>query len=130
MILTLSVSSALAQEASDPLPPQKATPEEQGENTGKMKDGLRLFLEGLSGGMGRTMEDMGGLAEQAAPALRDLFAQLGPAWQSILDQVEDFSDYEAPQVPPNGDILIRRKDEAPEYVPALPGENPDGSVDL
>ncbi|QPM91912.1 hypothetical protein [Pseudooceanicola algae] len=109
-------------------PPGAETGED--ENSSKMKQGLQLFLDGLSGGMGQTFDGMGQMAEDAAPALRDLFARLGPAWQEVLDQVKDFSDYEAPQILPNGDILIRRKEEAPEYVPAVPGENEDGSVDL
>ncbi|NIZ10247.1 hypothetical protein [Pseudooceanicola sp. HF7] len=139
LILTLSLplalaaaTPALAQEDGQaaPLQEEAAPQAEAQDNDDKMRDGLRLFLDGLSEGMDRTFDGLGDKAEEAAPALRDFIARLGPAWQELLGDIKDFSDYEAPQILPNGDILIRRKDDAPVYVPPEPGENPDGSVDL
>jgi hypothetical protein len=34
---------------------------------------------------------------------------LGPLLNSLRDKVDDLSEYEAPEVLPNGDIIIRRK---------------------
>ena len=139
LILTLSLplalaaaTPALAQEDGQAAPLQEEAAPQAGaqDNDDKMRDGLRLFLDGLSEGMDRTFDGLGDKAEEAAPALRDFIARLGPAWQELLGDIKDFSDYEAPQILPNGDILIRRKDDAPVYVPPEPGENPDGSVDL
>ena len=36
---------------------------------------------------------------------------MGPALGSILESVEDWSVYEAPEILPNGDIIIKRKPE-------------------
>ncbi|QOL81462.1 DUF2059 domain-containing protein [Pseudooceanicola spongiae] len=112
--LALSVPLAL---------PLSAMAEETTPPTSKMQDGLRQFFEGLSDGVGD-------LTDKTGPALQNFLQQMGPAFEDILGEIKDFSKYEAPQVLPNGDILIRRKDEAPEYMPPVPGENPDGSVDL
>jgi len=35
----------------------------------------------------------------------------------VLEEVEDWSQYEAPEVQPNGDIIIRRKPDAPVVTP-------------
>ncbi|PJE29091.1 hypothetical protein SAMN06297129_1034 [Pseudooceanicola antarcticus] len=122
--LLLSPLPALAQD--DPAP----EPESGSENSQLMREGLRLLFEGLSGGLDETLEDMGEAASEAAPKLRDFVARMGPALIEALGKVGDLANYEAPVVLPNGDILIKRKDEAPDYLPPVPGENPDGSVDL
>lgn len=106
------------------------TPDAETDNSQLMRDGLRLLFEGLSGGLDETLDGMGEAAEEAAPKLRDFIARMGPALVAALGQVGDLANYEAPVVLPNGDILIKRKEAAPEYLPPVPGENPDGSVDL
>lgn len=60
---------------------------------GLMQEGTRLMLNGVLG--------------QMAPKMHDLMGALGK-------MMGDLSAYEAPQVLPNGDILIRRK------VPLVP----------
>jgi hypothetical protein len=51
---------------------------------------------------------------------------MGPKLRAVLDDVEDWSVYSPPEVLPNGDIIIRRKPDAPEYTP--PKEMPQ--IDL
>lgn len=85
-----------------------------------MERGLRLFLDGLMSEMEPALRDLQGLAEDAAPFLEELQRNLGSV-------VEDIDAYEAPEILPNGDILIRRKT---PLVPDAPVENPDGSIDL
>ncbi|RII37944.1 hypothetical protein DL237_14830 [Pseudooceanicola sediminis] len=115
LALTISVAG---------LPPRTAIAQQDtAPPASKMQEGLRQFLDGLSDGVGE-------LADGAGPALQNFLQQMGPAFEDILGEIKDFSKYEAPQVLPNGDILIRRKQDAPEYMPPVPGENPDGSVDL
>ena len=43
--------------------------------------------------------------------------------------VDDIDAYEAPEIMPNGDIIIRRKPDADPH-PDAPVANPDGSIDL
>lgn len=125
-LLGLSLLQPLPSVAQEPAPEAEEAPG----NTDLMREGLRLLFEGLSGGLDETMDQMGEAAEEAAPKLRDFVARMGPALVEALGKVGDLANYEAPVVLPNGDILIKRKDEAPDYLPPVPGENPDGSVDL
>lgn len=67
-----------------------------------MEQGARQFLEGL--------------LLQMEPALDGMMAfieEMGPSMQELLDEVQDWSVYQAPEVLPNGDIIIRRKPDAP-----------------
>jgi hypothetical protein len=85
--------------------------------------GAREFLEGLLNEMEPALEDLQGLAEDFGPALRDFAQAMGPALGRILEQVEDWSRYEAPVILPNGDILIRRKPDVPD-LPEAPEDAP------
>lgn len=99
------------------------------EEDGVMERGLRLFLDGLMQEMEPALRDLEDLAQDAAPFLREMQRSLG-------EVVEDFDVYEAPEVLPNGDIIIRRKTPLENPVPR---EEPDitqplspeeGAVDL
>ena len=85
-----------------------------------MERGLRLFMEGLMEEMEPALRDLEALAEDAQPLLEQLQKDLG-------DAVGDLNAYHAPEILPNGDIIIRRKD---PLVPGEPELNPDGSIDL
>lgn len=87
-----------------------------------MERGLRLFMDGLMQEMEPALRDLEGLAEDAVPFLRDMQRSLG-------EVVEDFDAYEAPEIQPNGDILIRRKEPLKSPFPEIE-PNADGSIDL
>jgi hypothetical protein len=78
-----------------------------------MERGAQLFFEGLMQEVEPALDDLQGLAEQVGPSLQDFVTQMGPALGDMMDQVEDWSVYEAPEILPNGDIIIRRKPEIP-----------------
>ncbi|MEO1551891.1 MAG: hypothetical protein AAFR93_15920 [Pseudomonadota bacterium] len=72
---------------------------------------------------------LGGLLDQnLRPFLRDFAGAL----EGLLDEVGDLSAYEMPEVLPNGDIILRRKQDAPPLPqPSMPAPtDPDGSIDL
>ncbi|MCI2400775.1 hypothetical protein [Aliiroseovarius subalbicans] len=79
------------------------------EGNPSMDKGAELLREGF----GLLLE---GLTEEMAP--------LADGWQSFVDQLGDMSLYHAPEVLPNGDILIRRK------TPLDPEVGEDGEVEL
>lgn len=54
----------------------------------KLGEGARLFLRGLQGEMKPVAE----------------------GWGMLVDKLGDFSLYELPEMLPNGDIIIRRKE--------------------
>lgn len=68
-----------------------------------MKDGFSLFGEG------------------ARLMLRGLMSELAPMLEDMEGVLSDLSAYHAPEVLPNGDIILRRK------VPPAPDAAPDGA---
>ena len=56
------------------------------------------------------------LQEGTRLMLRGLMAELEPGLRELQDRIGDLSAYHPPEILPNGDILIRRKD------PLEPGE--------
>ena len=90
-------------------------PEEEG--FGLMQRGAELFFEGIMGEMEPAIEDFRGFAEMAEPHLRALLSEMGPALMGVLDRIDDISNYEAPEILDNADIIIRRKREAPDFTP-------------
>lgn len=76
-------------------------------------------------------------SEESQAFLQDWLTQLTPLLEGLREKVDDLSNYEAPEVMPNGDIIIRRKPDAPapdtepetepEEPPSAP---PDGQIEL
>jgi hypothetical protein len=74
--------------------------------------------------------------------LRDLFADIEPRLRQFGDAIGNLGEYHAPEMLPNGDILIRRKTpldpaEPPEALPReVPPQEPEdadppqGPIDL
>lgn len=71
-------------------------------------------------------DDRGGALEEFSQdterALRKLLEALRPGIEELLDRIDDLSQYEAPEILPNGDIIIRRKRDAPPLSPDDPIE--------
>ncbi|WP_208352261.1 hypothetical protein [Pseudaestuariivita rosea] len=102
LISALGVGRVLAQD----------TPEaDQGMSL--MERGMQMFMEGLMQEMEPAMDEMRNFAGEIEPALRGFVQEMGPALQQLSDLIDDFSNYEAPVILPNGDIIIRRKPDAP-----------------
>jgi hypothetical protein len=93
-----------------------ATPAMAQDNDGLslMERGVQLFFEGLLSEVEPAIDELQGLAEQFGPSLQGFVTQRGPALGDLMDQVEDWSVYDAPEILPNGDIIIRRK---PDVAP-------------
>ena len=93
-----------------------------------MERGARLFFEGLMEEMEPAMRELEGMAESIEPALRGFAQEMGPALQELMETVEDWSVYEPPVMMPNGDILLKRKPDAPK-PDALPAPEA-GEIDI
>ena len=74
-----------------------------------MEQGARMFLEGLLSEMEPTFDELQGMADEIEPALRNFVQEMGPAFADLLGKIDDISNYHAPEILPNGDIIIRRK---------------------
>jgi len=105
---------------------------EEEDNRSLMEEGLELFMEGLRKEMAPAMDDLRDLAEQMGPSMRSFLQEMGPAFAEMLDEVRDWSSYHPPEVLPNGDIIIRKKQVEPEtpQTPAPQDDPPPGMTDI
>ncbi|MEM7212999.1 MAG: hypothetical protein AAF479_14095 [Pseudomonadota bacterium] len=78
------------------------------------------------------------ISENLKEALREMLDQMRPALNEALDMMQSFDaiddprNYQLPEVLPNGDIIIRRRPDAPDLPhdrsPPEIQEEPDGSI--
>ncbi|MEL6644056.1 MAG: hypothetical protein AAFQ79_08985 [Pseudomonadota bacterium] len=76
-----------------------AAPVSANDSAGDMEEGLGLLGEGMQ------------------LLLRGLADELEPALRNFSDQIGGLGAYHPPEVLPNGDIIIRRKQPGEEIVP-------------
>lgn len=95
-----------------------------------MEQGAELFFEGLKQEMEPALEDLRGLAESFGPAMQSFFQEMGPALAELGAQVKDWSVYEAPEMLPNGDIIIRKKPDLPQPDKTEPEDKADEATDI
>ena len=86
---------------------------------GGSSDGVDLFFEGLREQLAPLLEGL----DTVLPQMEQMAESLGPLLEELVGQVDDLSHYQMPERLPNGDIIIRRKPEAPD----LP---PEGQIDI
>jgi hypothetical protein len=76
-----------------------------------------------------------GLPERMERALRDMMEGMEPAFDDALDYmrslgaIDDPLNYQMPEVLPNGDIIIRRRPDAPALEPDAPPDAPPAPAD-
>ncbi|QXT40736.1 AAA+ family ATPase [Gymnodinialimonas ceratoperidinii] len=87
------------------------------EGLGLLGEGTRLIFEGL-------MEEMRPMIEEARPYFED---EVLPFLNRMGELMDDVTSYELPERLPNGDIIIRRSPDAPEFDPTL---DDSGEVEL
>ena len=91
-----------------------------------MEEGARMLMRGLMSEVEPAITGLRDSLEEMAPELGEFVVTMGPALTDLLNQVDDFSNYEVPEFLPNGDIIIRRRPDAPIWVP----ENDTGEIEL
>lgn len=101
-----------------------AAEEDDQDGLSLMEEGALMFLEGLQHQIAPSLEDLGAqlgaLTQGFGPALESFANEMGPALGALLEEVEDWSVYHPPEILPNGDIIMRRKDPdqtSPQPVP-------------
>ena len=105
LCLALMSAPAFAQEAS--------------EEPGFLERGLGAIMGQLWG------EEEPGATSPLAQDLAGALRQMGPVLQDLAAQVDDIRNYQAPERLPNGDILIRRREDAPAPPPLGDTLRPD-----
>jgi hypothetical protein len=106
--LGLTLSPAVAQDQTD-------TEIDDGFNL--MEEGARMLMRGLMSEMEPAITELRDGFEEMGPAFTEFAQAVGPAFAELLNQVDDFRNYDAPEFLPNGDIIIRRKPDAPIWEP-------------
>jgi hypothetical protein len=124
LALILAASPALAQDTT-PVPPAGPPVEEDGFSL--MEEGARLLMRGLMTEMEPALDEMGRAMDEIGPALESFGAEIGPRLSELVALIDDFANYDAPVMLPNGDILIRRNAPLP---PADPVPGPNGEIEL
>lgn len=71
-----------------------------------LQEGAKLLLRGMITQM-----------EPALDEMAEAWAEAEPRFSELLAMIDDISNYHAPEMLENGDIIIRRKVEAPEPMP-------------
>lgn len=60
------------------------------------------------------LKEEGELNEKAHAAVEQMLQALAPVIEQLSSLIRDMPEYEAPEILPNGDIIIRRKRAAPD----------------
>ena len=90
-----------------------------------IEEGAKLFFRGLLSEAEPTLRDLQDFADEVGPKMKALTDQMGPVLADIVSMIDDIKNYSAPEVLPNGDIIIRRTPDAPTYAPPEPGREID-----
>lgn len=124
LALCLAATPALAQETPAPVPDPR-----EDDGFSLMEEGARLVLRGLMEEMQPALDEMGKALDEVGPALEGFGDEVGPKIRQLIAMIDDFKNYDAPVMLPNGDILIRRN--AP-LVPVEPDivPGPNGEIEL
>jgi len=96
---------------------QNAETGEIDEGFSLMEEGAKLLFRGIISEMEPTIEEFSGLATDLEPTLEMLATEMGPALIELFQTLDSVRHYEAPEILPNGDIIIRRSPDAPEFEP-------------
>jgi hypothetical protein len=107
MVRPLALCLLLAAPAAGPAAAEDPASPEIGEGVDLIERGARLLFDGLVREMAPARDEMGRSMAELQPAVREL-----------MGMIEDFANYEFPERLPNGDIIIRRKPDAPPLPPA------------
>jgi hypothetical protein len=71
--------------------------------------------------IGRFFELLEQFSTDSEDMMQQFLNEMGPALTELQDTISDWSNYAAPEVLPNGDIIIRRKPDAPIEKPLPKG---------
>jgi len=103
-----------------------------------VEEGARMVLRGLMTELQPALNEMGKALDEVGPKLEGLSEEIAPKIQQLIAMIDDFGNYDAPVMLPNGDIIIRRN--APPQsptplvplprLPDTPVPGPDGEIEL
>lgn len=90
---------------------------EMDEGLSLMEEGAKLLFRGFLEEMEPKLEELKGMIDDMSAAMEEIGETMGPAMADLMTRIDDMRNYDTPEVLPNGDIIIRRKPDAPAYEP-------------
>jgi hypothetical protein len=105
-----------------------AAAEDKNAGRSLMEQGMELFLKGLQDEIAPTLDGFSALMEEIGPGLQGFLEEMGPKLGAVFSKVEDWSTYHAPEMLPNGDIIMRKK--TPEEIGEPDGDENSEGVEL
>jgi hypothetical protein len=106
------------------LPAHAIAQEAEKDGFSLMEEGAKLFLRGMMEEAEPALDELRRFAEEMQPAMRQFVEEMGPALNELMGKIDDLSNYEPPEMLPNGDIILRRK------VPMPPADQGSGEIEL
>jgi hypothetical protein len=122
LALCLAAAPAFAQDA------VPAPPVAEDEGFSLIEEGAKLVFRGLMTEMEPAMDEMQRAMGEIGPALEGFGDEIGPRLRELVAIIDDFRNYDAPVMLPNGDILIRRNAPLLPKPEVAPG--PNGEIEL
>lgn len=119
LLLTVALPmSAAAQAPAEPWSPPPADPPRgevppAGEPTGDAESGSDLIQRGLGTLFENLLRDVQPQMEEMARGLDRTFNRVAPVFDDLGALIDDIGNYQTPERLPNGDIIIRRRPDAP-----------------
>ena len=127
MATMLAATLSLGEQARSQVTPAPEITEDS--NREKILRGWDSLVEGLQDELTPGLEALRDWADMAGPALESFLEEMGPALTEVINNVRDWTQYETPEILDSGDIIIRRKQDAPPLE--LPSETEeDGPIDI
>lgn len=80
-------------------------------------EGAGQILQGLREEAAPAIDGLQGVGIEALGTIRTIVAEMGPGFFDVFNRVDAIANYDAPVILPNGDILIARSPDAPEWSP-------------
>ena len=108
------------------LSPAQAQDTDVDEGFDLLEEGARLLMRGLLAEIEPSLDELQDQIADIGPMIGVFVEQMGPAFTELLAQLDDLRHYENPEILPNGDIIIRRRQNAPAWIP----QTGDGEIEL
>jgi hypothetical protein len=128
--MTRLISLALAAAVmAAPLAAPVVASAQEAEEPSLLEEGANLMLRGLLEEVAPPLEELAGVVNNdLLPIFRTLAEEMGPAIAEVAGQIDNITYYEPPVIAPNGDIVIRRRADAPAWIP--PEDRPDAEPEV
>lgn len=108
----------------------QAPQEDAGQGLTLMEEGAQMILRGLMADMAPAIDGLRDTLEDVGPFVGDFMREMGPGLSAMAAQIDDIRHYSAPEFLPNGDIILRRKPDAPLWQPEAEAAPDSGAIEL